>query len=107
MNVRSFTDEDKKWLIANYPHLTKKKCMSHLKCGRVAIDKLMQECGIEPRLYTERQPQPQKEVTFIWTDKGCVRYCMDCREYRKDGICQKTGKTIGALWQKRCFKIGR
>ena len=44
---RIFTDEDREWLIENYPHLSNTACIRALKCGKQSLQKLVAECGLE------------------------------------------------------------
>lgn len=103
---REFTGEDREWLKENYPHLTNTACMKYLKCGRQPLKNLVAECGLE---YHKSNPNTKfiakKEMRFPWMDAGAEgKRCMDCKWYVAGGTCSKTGKDVGALWQKKCFE---
>lgn len=103
---RIFTDEDREWLKENYPHLSNNACVKHLKCGYESFKMLLAECGLKHRNQTNANTkfQAKKEQRFAWLDAGATgERCMDCRDYVYGGICSKTGKWVGALWQKKCF----
>lgn len=104
MQPRIFTDEDRRWLIENYPHLTNREARAHLECGFDKFKQLVKECGLE---YKEFVPasKPKVKVKSQWQDENaCGGYCMDCKNYKVGGECMKTGQVIGALWTKKCFK---
>ena len=103
---RIFTDEDRDWLKENYPHLSNNTCIKHLKCGYESLKRLLAECGLKHRNQTHINTRfkAKKEKKFLWLDVGAEgERCMDCKSYVKGGTCFKTGKDIGALWQKKCF----
>lgn len=103
---RIFTGEDREWLIENYPHLSNTACVRTLKCGFKSLRKLVAECGLEYHNQTKPNTKfiAKKEKTFLWKDKDATERCMDCEWYMQGGTCTKTGKAVGALWQKRCFE---
>lgn len=103
---RVFTDEDRDWLKDNYPHLSNTSCLKKLKCGFESLKKLIAECGLEYHNQTNPNTKfiAKKENKFVWSDKDATERCMDCKRYMQGGICSKTGKDVGALWQKRCFE---
>lgn len=103
---RVFTDEDREWLIENYPHLSNTACIKALKCGKQSLQKLVAECGLEYHNQTKPNTKfiAQKEKKFVWKDKDATERCMDCKRYVQGGTCSKTGRDVGALWQKTCFK---
>jgi len=106
MQPRIFTDEDRRWLIENYPHLSNREARVHLECGFDKLKQLVKECGLE---YKEFVPaaKPKVKVKSQWRDEdACGGYCMDCENYRAGGECRKTGRSVGALWQKKCFVEG-
>lgn len=100
---RIFTGEDRDWLKENYPHLSNKKCLLHFKCGYESLKKLVQDCGLIWK-NTNNQKKPTKKPKDQWEDEGVSGYCLDCCHYVKGGICSKSGKWVGALWQKKCFE---
>ena len=105
MQPRIFTDEDRRWLIENYPHLSNREARAHLECGFDKFKQLVKECGLE---YKEFVPasKPKVKVKSQWRDENaCGGYCMDCKNYKVGGECMKTGHLIGALWTKKCFKM--
>lgn len=105
--TREFTEEDRDWLIANYPHHTNRACLEHLKVGYKKLKEWIAACGLEYRHQTHEntkvklknrwKEEPDKETMI-------GNYCIDCSNYVKGGTCSRNGKTIGALWQKKCFK---
>ena len=104
---RILTGEDREWLIANYPHHTNTACLKHLKIGYKKLKEWIAECGLEYRNQThnntrEKQKNQWKGEPEKETQIG--GYCIDCPKYVNGGTCSKDGKTIGALWQKTCFK---
>lgn len=102
MNQRTWTEEDRQWIVKNYPLLTHKDIMRHLQCGRDSLHRLMKEAGIEP---VQREIHEPKAKKVAWYDEDGKGYCLDCKYYRKDGNCIKTGKAVGGLWFKKCLKI--
>lgn len=105
MSSRVFTDEDREWLKDNYPHLSNKKCIEHFRCGYDTFKRLVEDCGLTYRdanKYAKKNSDvPTKNK---WQDKICGGYCIDCQQYVPGGSCSQTGKAVGALWQKKCFK---
>lgn len=99
---RIFTDEDRDWLKENYPHLTNRTCIQHLKIGFKTLKELVVECGLEYKCRTNANTK--EELRNRWKeDNTNIGYCMDCSRYVTGGTCGKTGKCVGALWQKKCF----
>lgn len=103
---RNFTGEDRKWLMENYSHLSNTACIKALKCGYKSLRKLVAECGLEYHNQTNPNTKfiAQKEKKFVWQDRDATGRCMDCKRYVPGGICSKTGRDVGALWQKTCFE---
>ena len=100
MRAVVFTDEHRKWLKENYAHLSNRQCRLHIGCGYERLKELVLELGLTWK--SDDRAIQQKRSRYNDAE-ACGRYCMDCEKYRKDGICGKTGKDIGALWQKKCF----
>ena len=105
MSSREFTDEDRQWITENYPHLSNAKCLEHLKCGYRAFKRLVEECNLSYRDANKyKKKSNEASAKSKWQDNACERYCIDCSFYFREGRCAKTGKGVGALWQKECFK---
>jgi hypothetical protein len=106
---REFNDEDRKWIIENYPHLTNREAREHLQCGYDKLKAWVIACGYEYK--GARLPDKSKQVVKVksqWRDEdACGGYCMECVHYKTGGECRKTGRSVGALWQKRCFVEGK
>lgn len=99
---RIFTEEDRQWLKDNYPLLSNKKCQKHFDCGYEVLKKLVAECGMVYRNLSHDNTKPKAKHAW-YDDEVCKGYCMDCKHYVQSCKCSKTGKEIGALWQKKCF----
>lgn len=105
MQPRIFTDEDRRWLIENYPHLSNREARAHLECGFDKFKQLVKECGLEYKELVPAKKVQRVKVKSQWRDENaCGGYCMDCKNYKVGGECMKTGHLIGALWTKKCFK---
>lgn len=98
---RELTPEDIEWLKENYPKLSDKKCLSHLHISTYRLWELAEKFGLKkdkPRKKNVDKPKKEQNI-----DGSLFNYCIDCTLYRYGGICQKSGKWVGALWQKECF----
>lgn len=103
---REFNDEDRKWIIENYPHLTNRQAREHLQCSFYKLRTFVFECGLEYKTTYQKEVAPV-EGRKVWQDMdACGGYCIDCENYRIGGECWKTKRSVGALWQKQCFKGG-
>ena len=96
------TDEHREWLKENYAHLSNKQCRKHIGCGYDRLKKLVAELGLQWR--TEIKSKGVKVKKCLSDQILDGNYCQDCKRYIANGICGKTGKDIGALWQKKCFE---
>lgn len=106
MNKRVFTEEDRKWLVKFYPLQTAKQCMHHFHCTREKLRELVEDCGMKYRGHKNEKKVKKTPVKprNKWQDEGATRFCIDCRHYNPNGICGKSMKEVGALWQRKCFK---
>lgn len=87
----------------NYPHMSNKQCQKHLHCGNAYLRQLVKDCGFAYKVRTKvDNPKPVKKCD--WEDVNAKGYCIDCSFYIRNGICGKTGKSVGALWKKKCLK---
>ena len=98
---RIFTDEDRDWLKENYPHLSNKKCLLHLKCGYESLKKLVQDCGLIWK-NTNNQKKPTKKPNTNGRMRMSADIALIVVTMSKEA-CSKSGKWVGALWQKKCF----
>lgn len=102
---KEFTAEQIEWFKANYEIAPINESRRYMKVGYDRIAELAEELGLKVK---ERKPLStikKKEKPKIYYDADAPgNYCIDCKYYRSEGICLKTGKEIGALWQKKCFK---
>ena len=90
-----------KWMHENYGKVSRKKCAQYFHVSTTTIDrwaKLLdlrkrhnQNIGIDEQDTTEHEDIP-------------IGYCMDCEHYIAGGHCENTGRSTGALNEKRCFK---
>lgn len=101
MKAAVITDEHREWLKANYAHLSNRECRKHIGCGFARLREEVERCGLKWKSDVVAIQQKKSRHT----DEGIIgNYCMDCSRYRVNGICGKTGKDVGALWQKKCFQ---
>lgn len=100
---RIITDEDRDWLKENYPHLTNKTCLQHLKIGFKTLKALVAECGLEYKCGTHANTKEKLKSNWKEDDIN-IGYCIDCSRYVIGGSCGRTGKCVGALWKKKCFE---
>lgn len=54
----------------------------------------------------DRYGTARKTVQIYLDEDSPGGFCMDCENYRNGGFCSKKEKSVGALWQKKCFKQG-
>lgn len=108
MNYRKWTAEELEWLKENYPTKSDHYCRTHLHTSYKMLWQTAEELGLVKVKPTDFEKN--KEVQVIKCskktahyDEGARGYCMDCPHYSKGAICSKTGKEIGALWQKKCY----
>ena len=63
-----------------------------------------EELGLKKIVLKPSAVKTSKDRKVLWMDENaCGSYCQDCIRYHK-GKCEKTGKEVGALWQKKCFR---
>jgi hypothetical protein len=104
---RVFTGEDREWIKENYPHLTNTACVKALKCSYNSLKRLVKDCGLDYKCQSNTNTKfiAKKAMRFVWLDAGAKgERCMDCKRYVRGGICSRTGRDVGALWQKNCFE---
>ena len=97
------------WLKQNYATTTDHKLRTHLHMSQERLTRLAKEFGLKKEmvdpdrvgLFTTKKKKTKK---VLHQDEESTDFCMDCQKYVKGGICGKTGKEVGALWQKKCFK---
>lgn len=100
------TPRDMRWLEEQYPILPDSEIRKHLRIGNYRLAKIVKDNGWVKIRHTRSKaifhnPKPKK---VLWLDEEAPGgRCIDCRNYVK-GCCIKTGKDVGALWQKKCFK---
>lgn len=109
MKIVQITPEQIEWLKENYPITTDHNCRLYLHIGYKRLWMLVEQYGLKKRDLTEKEKEERSilklQKNVAWCDinnKG--GYCIDCVNYRTDGICWKMKKPIGALWKKKCFK---
>lgn len=105
MRHRNWTKGELEWLTENYSIKTNYHCRTFLHISNTRLLHKAKELGLEKekgKHQVERKPQPQKPPYYKDADAP-GGYCMDCCRYY-NLICEKTGKEVGALWQKKCFK---
>lgn len=98
---RKYTEEQLEWFRKNYPTQTYKYIRLTLHMGIDTIKRLAKEMNLV-KVEEEKAAPPPKPKYFY--DEGCICFCQDCLYYVANGRCEKSGKEIGALWQKKCFK---
>ena len=98
------TEEDKKWLIENYPHKTQRECRAHLKICYETLRELILECGLELRVRNGGHKDERKVRQHHKDIDAQGNYCLGCCNYIPGSCsCRMTGKYVGALWEKKCF----
>lgn len=107
MRPREWTPEEIEWLKTNYPIKSDHICRMHLHISYERLYEKADELGLKkeiPRKVEEINKTPNKKKV-VWIDEtACGGYCQDCRDYVHGGLCSKTNRWVGALWQKKCFK---
>lgn len=93
------TTEHREWLKANYAQLSNRKCREHIGCGYERLKEVLLELGMT---FKSDIPSVRQKAQRCH-DQEAGNYCMDCEYYKTGGECRKTGRSIGALWQKQCF----
>ena len=108
MMDKEFTPEQIEWLKENYPKISDHKCRLHLKISYKRLWMLAEQLGLQKEkpteLETEKKVPVKTQKKRLYEDENAKDYCIDCTRYRYGGICEKTGKWVGALWMKKCFK---
>ena len=94
---------------ATYRELAKKYGVSPAAISKILNEqkskqKLTEVDNIVNAENTSNQKKPTKKTKHQWEDENVSGYCLDCCHYVKGGICSKSGKWVGALWQKKCFE---
>lgn len=99
------TSEHREWLLTNYAHMSNRQCCKYIGCGYERLKRFVGECGLVWQSDRARhESKPKQEPKLIYLDKNAPGgYCMDCKRYKGEGRCDKTGKDVGALWKKKCF----
>jgi hypothetical protein len=104
---REWSEEEMEWLKENYPYMTDYKLRTHLHMSQERLIKLAKEFGWQKvnhpanvGLFTPKK----KTKKVLHQEEDSQGYCMDCSFYRPGGLCKKTGKDVGALWMKKCFR---
>ena len=109
MRPREWTTEDLDWLTDNYPHKTEAFCANHFQVSIYAVRKKAKELQLK-RVFYKRDKQKEKKLFAIkikspvYMDAYAKGHCLDCVYYLSEGNCSKTGREVGALWQKKCFR---
>ena len=108
MKHREWTDEEIQWLKENYPTQSDHKCRTKLGISYKRLWMKAEELGLEKVKPSDFEAARQVQVTKAskkryFYDEGAQGYCQDCKLYL-NAICGKTGKDVGALWQKKCFE---
>lgn len=107
MRPIKWTPEEIAWLSENYPIKSDHDCRIHLHISYEKLYQKVDELGlvkIKKRRVEEVNKTPNKKKV-LWIDDGHKnRFCMECKTYLNGGICTRTGKPVGALWQKKCFR---
>ena len=105
MREKIWTPEELEWLKENYPIKSDYDCRTYLHVSRYRLIHKVMEMGLKKRrMTTQYTLVPTKKRLCVWLDEGSSGFCRDCSKYVMGGICEKNGKEIGALWQKKCFK---
>ena len=106
MRQREWTPEEVEWLKENYPIKSDRFCRIQLHVCWIRLREKVKELGLQKAGEIKVRATTEKPAVKnpVWHDEGCERYCMECLRYHPGGGCQKTGKEVGALWQKKCFK---
>lgn len=103
MHIRVFTENEKQWLIDNYPTMKQSDCAKHLMVSANVVRRLAKELGI----YEKKNPavegnKPKEKPSILEAGKG---YCLECAYYVVGGTCGRNGRMTGALHKKECFKV--
>ena len=108
---REWSEEEIEWLKANYGTLSDCKCRLKLRISYKRLWEKAEELGLEKKKKrktemstTDLAKLPHRGKKRIHIDEGAEKYCQDCKFYISGGTCKKTGKDVGGLWQKKCFR---
>lgn len=105
MRERIFSSEEIEWLKANYATKSDHACRTYLHISYERLWLIATELGLEKKPIILPKTAPKKTKKVLYMDQSVsINFCIDCIRYREGGFCSKTGKPIGALWQKECFR---
>ena len=95
------TEAEQQWLIENYPTTSRDDCAKYLMVSANTITRFVKELDIKKKRKPGLCVKQPKVIGIRSIGKG---YCIDCRHYRKGGVCGRNNRLIGGLHQKECFK---
>lgn len=105
--AKKLTPEQIAWLKENYAKTSDNRCRNVLGITFKRLWALADEFGLVKDKPTDfeilRQEQIKPRNKTLHLEDTSQGYCLDCEKYIKGGICGKSGKWVGALWQKKCF----
>lgn len=101
---KEFTEQEKQWLIDNYPTTKQSECAKHLMVSDTVIIRLVKELGLKKIRKPGIIGKKSEKKKLLGIFDGQKGYCIDCIYYEVGGKCLRTGKDTGALNRKVCFK---
>lgn len=108
MKIREWTSEDIQWLKDNYATKSDHACKTHFKTTFQQLWLKVDELGLKKDKPSDfellRLLYRRGDKKMLHKDQEGKGYCLDCPRYRVGGFCSKTGKEVGALWQKKCYQ---
>lgn len=109
MRQREWTSEEIEWLKENYPVKSDHVCRLHLHISYKRLWLKVEELGLKKVKPTDFEVEKKVHVKCrkrrLYEDEDSLKgYCLDCIHYIAGGKCKNSGKDVGALWQKKCFR---
>ena len=101
---KTFTPEQIEWFKANWyeTNINVVRAKMGVTIGR--LYELAEEWGVERKKERKGKYLPAGHKRLLYFDPDAPgNYCINCDCYIPGGVCRKTGKEVGGLWQKRCF----
>ena len=101
---KEFTAEQIEWFKENFPtgNINVVRAKMGVTIGR--LYELAEEWGVERKKERKGKYLPAGHKRLLYFDPDAPgNYCINCDRYIPGGVCRKTGKEVGGLWQKRCF----
>ena len=98
----TLSESEQAYLIENTGKHKQTDLAKWLEVSVATVAKYQRQLGLrKDRAPIKRSKFRVKKVAPIMQGAG---YCLDCINYREGGLCRRSGKSVGALHKKECFK---